>query len=359
MQNRLLMVAGPVQIESEILNISSQPQKYMRTEEFSFLMNDILEGLQYIFQTNNPIVCYTSSGTGAMEASVTNFLSEEDSALYVNAGSFGKRWGDILKKHNVLSFELKVPFGKSVEAEDIKRILINNPDIKAIYTTLNETSCGSLHNISKIGEIMKDFPKVLFVVDCISGLCSDEFLMDEWGVDVAISASQKAIALPPGLSFIAVSEKALRFAEKSRLRSFYFDIFDYINNSRRGQTPFTPATCIVEQLHMRLNKIKAEGLVNFQTRYRNNTSYLRKKLQELGFTTFAEQPANCVTGVMTDNINAFSIVERLRQEYNIEIAPSGGELKTKFFRVGNYGHIGNPEIDRFLDALKNVMEGIK
>lgn len=358
-QKKLLMVAGPVEIEKEISDIGSAPQEYMRTEEYSKKWKRIFENLKYIFQTKHPVICYASSGTGAMEAAVTNFLSIKDKVVYINAGSFGKRWGDICKKHNLNTIEISVNFGKSVNISNLEEVLKNNSDTKAVFATLNETSCGALHDIGGLGKILKKYPDILFVVDCISGLCSDKFLMDKWGVDVAVSASQKALALPPGLSFMAVNNKALKFAGKSNLRNFYFDIFEYVKNQKRNQTPFTPATGIVNQLDYRLRKIKVEGLENFQTRYRNNTEYLRHKLSSMGFKTFAENPANCVTAIWTNIYKADEIGKIMRDKYNIELAPSGGNLKEKLFRVGNYGNINKQKIDTFVSALKSTVERLK
>jgi len=258
----MLMTAGPVEIEDEISKIGAKEQVYMRTEDFTKKWKEIFENLKYIFQTKNPVICFTSSGTGAMDACITNFFSKDDKILYINSGSFGKRWGDIARNYKLNALELKVEFGSSANPDDIEDILYKNPDIKAVFATLNETSSGALTDIEAAGKVVKKQKDRLFIVDCVSGLCSDEFLADKWGVDVAIAASQKALALPPGLSFMSVSTLALEFAKNAGLRSFYFDIFDYLENHKRNQTPFTPATGIVEQLDFRLKKIKQEGLNN-------------------------------------------------------------------------------------------------
>lgn len=157
---------------------------------------------------------------------------------------------------------------------------------------------------------------------------------------------------------MAINNKALKFAEKSNLRNFYFDIYEYIENQKRNQTPFTPATGIVNQLDYRLQKIKDEGLENFQARYGNNTKYLRHQLSKLGFNTFAKNPANCITGIWTDTYNADQIVKIMRNKYNIELAPSGGMLKEKLFRIGNYGNINKLGIDKFLNSLKLTIKEI-
>ncbi len=356
MEHKLLMVLGPTEVERDILEIASQPQEYMRTDDYTSKWFNIFEGLKYCFQTKNTVVVTASSGTGAMESAVTNFLSKNDTAIYINGGSFGKRWGDICKKHGINAIEVPVSFGESPNPKVVEQTLKQNPHSKAIFATLNETSSGALTDIKSIGEIVKQFPETLFIVDCVSGLLADEFLQDEWGVDVAISASQKAFALPPGLSFLSANERALEFAKKSNLRNFYFDIFDYVNNAKRGQTPFTPAVSLVNQLEKRLEKIQKEGLKNFRTRYKQNTEILRKGLKTLEFEILAKTPANCVSAVMTNDIDASLVVKIMREKYNIEIAPSGGDLKTKLFRIGNYGDIGEDEINQCLNALKKVKE---
>lgn len=359
MKKKLLMVLGPTEIEKDILKIASKSQDYMRTEDYSKKWAKIFENLKYAFQTKNTVVVFASSGTGAMDAAVTNFISKNDSVLYINSGSFGKRWGDICSKYSIDAIEIPVKFGSAPNPTLIKEILEQKPDIKAVFATLNETSSGSLTDIKAIGEILKEFPKTLFIVDCISGLLTEEFKQEEWNVDVAVGASQKAFALPPGLSFMSANGKALKYAEKSDLRSFYFDIFDYVNNAKRNQTPFTPAVSLVNMLEKRLEKIKKEGLESYRKRYQKNTEYLRKNLSKLGFYPLAEKPTNAVTAVYTEKYDASKIVKIMREKYNIEIAPSGGDLSKKLFRIGNYGNINKKEIDLFIRYLKKTIKDLE
>lgn len=351
----LLMVLGPTEVEKDILKLSSCPQDYMRTDDYSKKWSGIFENLKYVFQTKNPVVVFASSGTGAMEAAVTNTLCKNDKILYINSGSFGKRWGDICKKHSINAIEIPFEFGKAPDIETVKSFLSQHTDAKALFATLNETSSGSLTDIKSIGNLLKNYPQMLFIVDCVSGLLAEEFKQDEWGVDVVVSASQKAFALPPGLGFMSVSDKTLQYAEKSDLRTFYFDIFDYVNNAKRNQTPFTPAVSLVNMLEKRLIKIRKIGLENYRKKYLENTKYLREKLAKLDFYPIAQNPTNCVTAVYTEKYDASEIVRIMREKHHIEIAPSGGELRTKLFRVGNYGAIGKREIDRFIKALKQTL----
>lgn len=352
--HKLLFVLGPTEIEQDILDIGGQPLEYMRTSEYANKWNRIFNNLKYVFQTKNEVICYTSSGTGAMDAAVSNFCSKGQTALVINGGSFGARWVDICSFYGINVIEHKVPFGKSVNPEDIKDIL-NNNNIDVLYATLNETSSGVLTNIKAIGDILKAFPNVLFVVDCISGLITDEFLQDEWNVDVAISASQKAFAIPPGLSFLSYNSKAYERHLKAGLKSFYFNLSEYRKDFLRNQTPYTPAVSLVNQLDARLEKIKTNGLENIRASYKETTQKIRNILSKYGFEMVADNPTNCVTAYYSNHYDAFQIVSIMRDKYNIEIAPSGGDLKHKLFRVGNFGSVTDKEIKYFESSFEKTI----
>jgi len=358
MKKNLLMVLGPTEIEKDVLKIAFSKQDYMRTKDYENKWEKIFENLKYVFQTKNQVIVFTSSGTGAMEAAVVNTINKKDKVLYINSGSFGKRWGDICIKHGINAVEIPFEFGSSPDIDVVQKMLEQNPDCKALFATLNETSSCAITDIKALGNILKQYPQVLFVVDCISGLLTEFFKQDEWGVDVAISASQKAFALPPGLAFMSISPKALERVESSNLESFYFDVLDYVNNAKRNQTPYTPAVSLVNMLEKRLEKIRKEGLENYQKRYEKNTKYLRENLAKLGLYPFAKNSANAATAIYTDKYNAYEIVRIMRERYNIEIAPSGGNLKTKLFRIGNYGNINKREIDIFIKSLKKVLKNL-
>lgn len=352
--HKLLFVLGPAEIENDVLEIGSMPLEYMRTPSYSEKWKSIFQNLKYVFQTNNDVICFSSSGTGAMDAAVSNFCCKNDTALVINGGSFGERWLKICEFYGVNTIEHKVEFGKSVCLDNITEILSNNK-INIVFATLNETSSGALTDIEGIGKILEKYPDTLFIVDCISGLITDKFLQDKWNVDVAISASQKAFALPPGLSFLSCNEKAVKKHMQSDIKSYYFDVSEHLKDLKRNQTPYTPAVSLVDQLYVRLEKIKNTGLDNIQSNYKNITKKIRNVLSEFGFEILAENPANCVSAVYTDKYDAYEIVSIMREKYNIEIAPSGGELKHKLFRIGNYGNITDKEIDILKNAFQKTI----
>ena len=354
-----LFTAGPTEIEEEILKLGAVPQVYMRTSEFSERLKKIYRNLQYIFQTSSPVLMFASSGTGALNAAVSNFIAENDEVLVINGGSFGQRWRELCESVKAKITEVKVDFGTSVDPAKIAELLNKNQAFKAVFATLDETSSGALTDVKSIGKIVKNNPETLFIVDAVSGLLVEPFEMDKWGVDVAVTASQKALAIPPGLSFMAVGEKAAAKAETVSTRPYYFDVLKYLTDWKRGQTPFTPAVGLIFQLERRLEKICAEGLEHYQSRYRSLTEKLRIGMKEIGFDLIAEQPANCISGYWTGKTDAWKLVSLMADKYEISLAPSGGELKTKMFRIGNFGDVTSADIDDLLKKLKAAVKEVE
>lgn len=359
-ENKLLMIMGVVEIEEDIRALASKPMSYNRTPDFVPFLKKIFEGLQYVFQTKEPVYLLSGSGTCMMEGAVTNTLSSNDEVLVVNGGTFGQRWADICKKHGIIVHEIKLEYGISVNPDQIKYALDKNPNIKAVFTTQDETSTGTLTDIESIAKIVRNYSNTILVVDCVSSLLIEPLKFDDWGIDVAVSSGNKSIAVPPGVGFMVYSKKAMAMAEKSNLRSYNTDVFEYKKEWERVSTPYTPPLTILNQLDKRLDKIKAEGLENIQQRYSNLTAYLRKGIELLGLKQFTKTPANCVTGIIVpDNIDAYDVVTLMRNKYNIELAPSWPDLRKKMFRVGNFGAVGKEEIDLFLKCLKLTLEELK
>ena len=356
----LLMILGVVEIEDDVRALGADHLDYNRTPDYKNILNNIFKGLQYVHQTKNPVLLVSSSGTGVMEGAVTNIMNRNSEALYVNGGVFGERWGLILKQHGIKSEEIKLNYGETVNPDEIKKALDKNPNIEAVFLTHNETSTGTKTDIKSVAEIIKNYPNTILVVDCISSILVEEIKTDEWGIDVVVSSGNKALAVPPGVGFMTFSEKALKKVEKSDIRLFNYDAIEYLKEWERVSTPYTPPISILKQLELRLQKIQEEGLDNVRKRYENNTIYLRNGIKNLGLSFFTEHSANCVTGVVTpENINASDVVRIMRDKHHIEIAPSWPGLREKLFRVGNFGNINKPEIDRFLNALKLTLEELK
>lgn len=353
-KKKILMIAGPTEIETSISGAGSFHMVYNRTPEFSSFLLEIESNLKSLFQTENDVYILSSSGTGAMECAVVNLLSPGDDVLVLSSGTFGYRWYEIASRYNINCSLLEVPQGESVSPEVVDSHI--TPSTKAVFVTANETSTGILIDLEKIGSYVKKHQAV-FVVDAVSSLGADQIKTDEWGCDVVISSSQKALALPPGLSFVSVSEKAWQLIEQSTMPKYYFDLQSYRDNIGRGQTPFTPPISLLYQLDLRLKKIVSEGIDNLISRHGNKAQYLQHKLKEMGLTVIGKHPSNGVTGIrFPPNVDACAVVKILREEYDIEITPSPGDDKSRIARIGVYGNIQLSDIDYLIDSLKAVVK---
>lgn len=352
-----LMVAGPTEIEDDILAAGSTPMAYNRTPAFGEFMLTIEEKLKNVFRTGNDVFVLASSGTGAMEASIVNLLSRGDLAIVVSGGTFGRRWAEIAAAYGIHCDVIDLPEGKTATADIIAKRL--NEDVKAVFVTANETSTGVLTDLQPIGEVVKNSRAVL-VVDAVSSLCADPLETDAWHCDVVITSSQKALALPPGLSFITLSAKAWRLVDTSTLPKFYFDLKEYRVNLIRGQTPFTPAISLLRQLDARLDKIINAGLDNVLKSQREKSVYLRRRLTETGLTVIGDNPSNGVIGVLfPPDIDAYEVVKTLRADHGIEITPSPGNDKHRIARIGLFGNIQLEDIEEVILALGEIVGSVR
>jgi aspartate aminotransferase-like enzyme len=211
MEKKYLFSPGPTMLPPEVLLKMAEPIMHHREPEFEKIFAEIREGLKYLFQTKNEVLIFTSSGTGAMEGAISNLLSKGDKALVIRGGKFGERWGEICKAYGIEFIPIDVDWGKVVDPKQIQKALDSNPSIRAVYTQASETSTGAKHPIREIAEIVKKYEDCVLVVDAITGIGVFSLPMDEWGIDVLISGSQKALMLPPGLAFAALSDKAWKF----------------------------------------------------------------------------------------------------------------------------------------------------
>lgn len=347
-----LFTPGPVPIENHIRAIGAEQPPYHRTEEFSQFTHEILNNLSYVFQTSGSVGVLTASGTAAMEVAVLNFLDTSDRALIINGGVFGQRWCDLCSIHSVPYEELKLNAGEDVDLGQLVKVL-SDEKFTAILINAHETSTGQLYDIKAIGKIVQSFG-LFYIVDAISTICADQFLMDEWCVDVTILSSQKALALPPGLSFVAMSNQALSQLKKANPKTLYFNLKDYLTNQERGQLPYTPAICLLQQLHQRLFDIKKITLSALILQHEKRASFFRESIMDLPFRILPSRQSNAMTALWCDNFSAFTIVQMLR-DYNIEVAPNGGKLKDKVFRISHMGSQCNSDIVELVHRLKDLI----
>ncbi|MDD5645241.1 MAG: alanine--glyoxylate aminotransferase family protein [bacterium] len=338
MKKEFLLAPGPSQVPPETLLEMAKPVFHHRTKRFQNIFAEVQEGLKYVFQTKNPVLVFASSGTGAMEGAVSSVLSPGDKAISVVSGKFGERWSKLCKAFKVQSIDINVEWGKTVDPAILKKELEKNADVKAVYVTLVETSTGTLADIKKIGEIVNRTDAIL-VVDAISGLGADMFMADNWNVDIAISGSQKALMLPPGLAFASVSEKAMKLVDEAKNPSFYFNFKKAKASLDKNDTAYTPAVTLIIGLKKSLDMIKTETIEKVWKRHEDNASAMRQAVRAIGLKLYSQNPANAVTAVwIPESVDGAAFVKKIRDEYGVTMAGGQDNLKGRIFRVAQMGY---------------------
>lgn len=358
MKRRYLMTPGPSPVPAVIREALACEIMHHRTEEFIEILKEINEGLKYVFCTKNAVLTFASSGTGAMEAAVTNLFSPKDKVLIIVGGKFGERWVEIAKNFCLDIIQMSVESGNSPAVTGVKKILDENKDIKAVFTTLCETSTATVFDIKGIGALTKD-KNILLIVDAISGLGQDELLTDEWGVDVVVSGSQKGFMLPPGLSFISVSEKAKGFMKNSNLPKYYFSLTKALKAYEKNDTPFTPAVSLIVGLKTSINLIKKDGIENMWANFKKMSQGAQQAALALNLRVFSKFPSSSLTAIVAPaGINAKDIVKKMRKEYGVSIAAGQGELEQKIFRIAHMGWINEQDLIMCFSLLEKVLRDL-
>ncbi|MBE6401604.1 MAG: alanine--glyoxylate aminotransferase family protein [Verrucomicrobia bacterium] len=348
---------GPVAMSQDILNIGSEQIPYFRTAEFSKLM---LENEAMILRAANApagsrAVFLTGSGTSGMEAAVVNLFDEDDKVLVVNGGSFGARFAEICRVYGIPHEEVKLSFGKQITANDLAPF--ENQGFTGLLVNIHETSTGVLYD----AELLSAFCRrnnLKFVVDAISSFLADPFDMSKIGADAVIVGSQKAIALPPGISAVLLSSRACEVISlRERIRCFYLNLKEALKNGERGQTPFTPAVGILLQMHKRLSGILTRGVAEEIRKAKRLAQYFRERIANFPFVVASESCSNAVTSLRVlpeCKSTAFEIFEILKNEYGIFVCPNGGDLRDSVFRVGHIGELTANDYEALFSAFEDM-----
>ncbi len=345
-----LLIPGPVNVPRSVALAESREIIYHRGEEFSELLQRVDAKLKQVFHTDNTILYFASSGTGAMEACITNLVSTKDEVIVVEGGKFGQRWRELCQAFGVKHHAIEIEWGRAVRPEQIAEALDAHPKANAVFTQLSETSTGTVYDIEKIARITNE-RDVLLVVDAISGLGAVPLEPDRWGVDCVVAASQKSLMVPPGLAFVSVSERAWQRVEKSDLPKYYWDF----KAARKNLyfTPFTPAISLLMALDEALDIILEEGLENLLVRTELYAQATRAAVQALNLKLFSERPGPVCTAVwVPQGLNGKEILETLRQDLGIKISGGQDHLKGKILRIGHIGDIGAKDVLGTLAALE-------
>lgn len=351
----LNFTVGPVMSDDDILSIGSEQVPYFRTPEFSNLMleNERLIKKFSKASEDSRAVFITGSGTASMEAVIMNCFNENDKVLIVNGGSFGHRFVELCQIHHIPYDEILCTTGKTLRKEQLERY--DGKKYSGFLVNVHETSTGVHYDMNMISDFCKK-NRLFLVVDAISSFLADDFDMENLGVDVMITGSQKALACPPGISIVALSKNAVGRIESNDCQCMYLNLKSALKNGERGQTPFTPAVGILRQINKRLNQIEDNGGIETETqKIQSLAEDFREKIKDLPLEIVSDSMSNAVTPLHPLNVSAYDVFTILKDEYNIWVCPNGGELADKIFRVGHIGALTKEDNTTLINALHDLV----
>jgi len=355
----LLMIPGPIPVHPRIFRAMSMKIMPHRGEEFNKLFMEQSERMKKIFKTKNDVFLMAGSGTAAMDAAIANIIQPGDKVLCITSGKFGERFRDIVKAYKGTVVELKYEWGSSINIEDVKKALEKDPSIKAVTMVHNETSTGVRNPVAEIGKIVRS-TKALLVVDTISSLGGDNIEVDNWGIDLCASGSQKCIGLPPGMCFISVSQRAWDVIEKTDGTCYYLNLKKYKNNKYKA--PYTQPVSMTYGLKEALDIIDEYGLENWIKKHEKLAKATREATKTLGLKLFPQDETTCsntVTSIkVPEGIDGQELVKLMRENHDIIIAGGQDHLKGKIIRIGHMGSITKKEIIVTMACLQMTLKDL-
>ncbi len=357
MLKKYLLTPGPTQVPETVLLEMAIPMMHHRTSEFESIFSEVRQGLKTVFKTDNDVLILLGSGTLAMEAAVINTLNDGDTALVINGGKFAERWTQLCKMAGINVIELKIEWGEAVDPQDVKKILDETPNIKAVLMQGSETSTTVYHPIKEVAEIINDRDNTILVVDGITSVGVHDTETDRWGVDILISGSQKAFMLPPGLSFISLSKKAWSMVDKNSQKKFYIDLKKERKNQEKNTTAWTAGVSLIIGLNKVLKMLLEEGLDNVFNRHKVNALATRSACTAIGLKLLAEKsPSDAVTGCyLPAEVDGKAFVKYLRTKCGVAVAGGQDQLDGKVLRIS---HLGYHDLFDTITAISSIEMGL-
>lgn len=361
-KSKLLMTPGPTNVPYEVLQASATPIIHHRTNEFSEQFKKLNNNLKYVYGTSENVLTFPSSGSGMMEASIVNLFSKDDKVIVASIGVFGDRFGKIAEIFGLKVVKIEYEWGHAANTKDINNAIADNPDAKAVIVTYNETSTGISNDIEEIANCVKN-KEMLFIVDAVSALGGLPLKMDAWGVDVVITASQKALMTPPGIAHVALSKKAQAFLETANLPKFYWDFKAAIKGveKEKPDNPYTPAISLILAEKAALDMIEEEGIENIWDRHKKLAACVREGIKALGLCLFAYEEkysSDVITAIKAPDgvdIQFEKVRAIMNQKFNIMIAGGQQKLKGKIIRIGHMGFVDIMDIINTISALEMAL----
>jgi aspartate aminotransferase-like enzyme len=351
-----LLTPGPTPLYPKALQAMMGSDVHHRTEDFRKIYTQVLADLKEVMGTQNDVLCLVASGTGAMEASVSNLFSRGDRVIVCSAGKFGERWVEIVKAYGLEANVLKVEYGETVSAQAVADALAADKTVKGVFVQASETSTGAAHDIKTMAEAVKKTDAIL-VVDAITGLGTMPLDIDGWGIDVVIGGSQKSFMIPPGLAFMSVSAKAWALGESSNLPRYYFNLKKEKKNAALGESSWTPATSLIIALGESLKYIKSIGMDKLIENAQLLAKATRAAAQELGLELFAaKSPSASVTAIRAPKgMDSSVIVKEFRSRFGSIIANGQGTMKGQIFRIAHLGYFDFPDLFAMVAELELIL----
>jgi len=349
------MIPGPTPVPERVLEALGRHPIGHRSKDFQSIVKSTTENLQWLHQTKNEVLTITGSGTAAMEAGIINTLSKGDKVICGENGKFGQRWVKVAEEFGLEVIQVNAEWGKPLDPEKFKNILENdsNKDIKAVILTHSETSTGVINDLQSISKYIRNHKKALSIIDCVTSIGAFNVPTDEWELDIVASGSQKGYMIPPGLSFISVSEKAWKANELSNLPKFYLDLKSYKKSLLNNSNPFTPSVNLMFALDEALKMMREEGLKNIFQKHERHKRAISEATKKLNLKLFASQNSlsPSITSIKTENFDAESFRKSIQDKYGIQLAGGQDHLKGKIFRVGHLGYISDSDIISVISAI--------
>lgn len=359
MDKRYLIAPGPTPVPEEARLAMARQLIHHRGPEFKEVMAQVREDLRWLFETEQDVLSLTCSGTGAFEATIANFTSRGEKLIAIGGGKFGDRWGNVARAFGLEVVNVALEWGEFMTPQALRELLEEHPEATMVTVSASETSTGTFHPVQELAQVVREGSEALFVVDGITAVGVHKLPMDEWGIDIMLAGSQKAFGVPPGLAFLAASQRAWERADESDHSRFYFDLRRERARQAQDQTAFTPAISIMIATQEVLKLMRKEGRVELLKRHRVNAEATQAAVEALGLKLLSKSPSFAVTAALVPKeVSAREIVARLREQEGVTIAGGQDDYADSLIRLGHIGFFASSDILIAIGALERVLRSM-
>ena len=353
------MIPGPTPVPEKVLEALGRHPIGHRSKDFQDLIEETTKNLKWLHQTENDVLTITGSGTAAMEAGIVSTLNKGDKVICGENGKFGERWVQVAKQFGLEVIKIEAKWGEPLNPEDFQKILEEDKkkEIKAVILTHSETSTGVINDLKTISSYIRKHKKALSIIDCVTSIGACNVPVDEWEIDIVASGSQKGYMIPPGLSFVSMSEKAWEASKNSNLPKFYLNLKSYKKSLLSNSNPYTPAVNLVFALDVSLKMMKDEGLNKIFSRHERHKLAVSAAAKTLNLKLFANEEylSPSVTAIQMQELDAEKFRKKIKEKYDILLAGGQDDLKGKIFRVGHLGYVNDRDIISVIAAIGNTL----